>query len=119
MIRDAKMKTSRTLIIRSLPETTISISDERFLADKDGNQLTVPTQTTPIIFNKKNAVEQMVFSIKNGLLEPSEMCLLMNEFFTEGLLPEEISDLLRNFAYMEQPVVFMYHPRSSWCYRDK
>ncbi len=119
MIRDAKIKTSREILISNLPETLVSISYHRVLADKDGNELTVPTQTTPVIFNKSNAVEQMVFSIKNNLLEPSEMCLLMNEFFAEGLLPEEISDLLRNFAYMKQPVVFMYHPRSSWCYRDK
>ncbi len=119
MIRDAKMKTSREVIIRNFPETLISISYYRFLADKDGNALTVPTQTTPILFNKRNAVGQMVFSIKNKLLQPSEICLLMNEFFSEGILPEVISDLFRNFAYMKQPVIFMYHPRSNWCYRDK
>lgn len=119
MIRDAKMKTSREIIISNLPETLVSISYYRALTDKDGNELTVPTQTTPILFNKDNAVEQMIFSIKNKLLQPSELCLLMNEFFMNGLLPEAISDLLRNFAYLKQPVVFMYHPRSNWCYRDK
>lgn len=119
MIRDAKMKTSREIIISNLPETRISISYYRSLVDKDNNELTVPTQTTPIFFNKENAVEQMIYSIKNKLLQPSEMCLLMNEFFMDGLLPEAISDLLRNFSYLKQPVVFMYHPRASWCYSDK